>query len=358
MKNFFTLVLSFAIIMASVPAVSLFYKDEFLSKSEHLAAAAPSAAAGESAGEKSETTSKESAKTTTQPAAASAASSAAVSDKVRVLLHKENKVVTVSTAFYVISVLAKEIDIAAPTEALKAQAVCIYTFLKHSAAGSSANYDITDNPATHQSFLSKKALQKFWGESYEENYKKLQKIVAAVSGLYLEYGGKPALAAYHSSNAGMTESAANYWGEDYPYLRATESIGDSLCNTYAQKVRLKPAALQKALAGLKGKDFHFPDSPSDWVGTIRKTPAGTVTDIELGGVSLTGRELREALGLKSSFFTLKYQKGQFVLTVSGYGHGVGLSQEGAKYMARLGFTYRDILLHYYNGVAIKGENAV
>ncbi|MBE6818912.1 MAG: stage II sporulation protein D [Ruminococcaceae bacterium] len=354
MRNFFSLVLAFALIMASIPTLSLFYKDE---AAQALPAAGTAAAAGDAAAAKSETTSEKAAKATAQSAAETAAS-ATVSDKVRVLLHKDNRVVTVSTEFYIISVLSKEIDIAAPTEALKAQAVCIYTFLKHSAAGSSADYDITDNPATHQSFLSKEALKKFWGETYETNYRKLQKIARSVSGIYMEYGGKPALAAYHSSNAGMTESAENYWGEDYPYLRATESIGDSLSAAYAQKVRISPAAFQKALQGLKGKDFHFPDSPSDWVGAVEKTPSGTVTNIELGGVSLTGRELREALGLKSSFFTLKYQKGQFVLTVSGYGHGVGLSQEGAKYMARLGFSYREILLHYYNGVAIKGENTV
>ena len=94
------------------------------------------------------------------------------------------------------------------------------------------------------------------------------------------------------------------------------------------------------------------------MGAVKTTPSATVSAIEIGGVALTGREVREALKLKSPFFTIRYQNGKFVFKVSGFGHGVGLSQEGAKYMAKLGFNYRAILLHYYNGVAIKEENSI
>lgn len=366
MRNFFSLVLSFFIIMAAVPVVSLMYKEDVVQK-----ITAVSTAKGESKSEntQNESTARDEAEKaeaasendekSTQNTAKETAFFTKKADKVKVYLHKEKKTVTVDTRFYVLSVLAKEIDIGAPKEALKAQAVCIYTFLKHSMENAdSSKYDITDDPAHHQAFLNETALKAFWGESYQENYEKLGKIVDAVSGEYLSYEGKSILAAYHSSNAGKTESAANYWGEDYPYLTPVNSIGDTLCNTYKTKVSFTPATLKKALLTLKNKNFVFPDSPSDWVGELQSTPSGTVTSITIGGVPLSGREVREALKLKSSFFTIRYESGKFSFKVSGYGHGVGLSQEGAKYMAKLGFDYQSILLHYYNGVAIKQENSI
>ena len=355
MRFFLSLVLSFIILLAAVPAVSLFYKDEILTKNESIVQALE---------EKEQTAAKEEpaqkkAEKSEEISAAVSTSAKRKSAVVKVLLHAKKEIVTVSREFYIVSVLAKEIDIASPDEALKAQAVCIATFLKRTSAGlSDKDYDITDNPAVHQSFLTEAALKKFWGGSYEKNYKKLQKIVAAVDGQILIFEGKPALAAYHSSNAGTTESAENYWGEAYPYLVAVPSIGDTLCKDYRTEVRFSPKELQKKLVTIKGKSFDFPESPSDWLGETALTPSGTVQTLTIASVPLTGRELREALGLKSSFFETQYQNGEFVFTVSGYGHGVGLSQEGAKYMAKLGFTYEDILLHYYKGVEITRENKV
>ncbi len=79
---------------------------------------------------------------------------------------------------------------------------------------------------------------------------------------------------------------------------------------------------------------------------------------EIGGITLKGSEMRSALELKSSVFTVIYKNGKFIFTTDGYGHGVGLSQAGAQYMAKLGFSYKDIIYHYYNGVEILGGNNV
>lgn len=348
MRNFLSLVLSFFIIMAAVPAVSLFYKDEILTTGQSTALTSTE-----------HTKEEEAATQNKKESTASVAASADVPDKVYIFLHEENKVIPCDTRFYLISVLAKEIDIHAPTEALKAQAVCIYTFLLHTKEQlSDQSYDISDDPACHQQFLTKKKLEHFWGEDYEKNYQLLEEIVDSVYGQYLTQNAKPILAAYHSSNAGKTESAENYWGEGYDYLVPVTSIGDTLCDTYKNEISFTPDAFKEALETIKGKSFSFPESPSDWLGEIQTTPSQTVVNMQIAGAAISGRELREALGLKSSFFTLIYKDGAFLFTVSGFGHGVGLSQEGAKYMARLGFSYRDILLHYYNGVAIKGENKV
>lgn len=342
MRNFLSLVLSFVIIITAVPVISLYYKDEIISKSENF-----------TEDQTTEAETKQAEEVSVTPL------SSAKSDKVKVYLSEEKKVITVKKSFYIISVLAKEIDISAPAEALKAQAVCIATFLKRTSENlKDEKYDITDNPEIHQSFLTEKKLKDFWKDNYKKNYEKLEKIVLEVDGQYLTYKSQTVLAAYHSSNSGKTESAENYWGESYDYLVSVPSIGDTLCADYKNEVKFTPKELKEKFEKLKDKEFSFPESPSDWFGSVSATPTGTVTEAEIAGVSLSGREIREALGLKSAVFSVSYKNENFIFTVSGYGHGVGLSQQGAIYMAKLGFSYQDILLHYYNGVEITHENSI
>jgi stage II sporulation protein D len=72
----------------------------------------------------------------------------------------------------------------------------------------------------------------------------------------------------------------------------------------------------------------------------------------IGGSELSGSELRKLFSLRSTAFTLAYGEGVFVFTVTGYGHGLGMSQYGANVMAKNGFGYREILAHYYPGTAL------
>ena len=72
----------------------------------------------------------------------------------------------------------------------------------------------------------------------------------------------------------------------------------------------------------------------------------------LGGVRLTGTELRSLFSLRSTAFQLSLNEGVFVFTVTGHGHGVGMSQYGAQVMAENGADYREILAHYYPGTTL------
>ena len=65
-----------------------------------------------------------------------------------------------------------------------------------------------------------------------------------------------------------------------------------------------------------------------------------------------GTTLRGALSLRSASFTVDYGDGQFSITTHGYGHGVGLSQYGAKSMAEGGASWREILTYYFPGCEI------
>ncbi|MPN10798.1 hypothetical protein SDC9_158095 [bioreactor metagenome] len=73
---------------------------------------------------------------------------------------------------------------------------------------------------------------------------------------------------------------------------------------------------------------------------------------------LTGKTLREILGLRSAAFTIRQDGENVIFTTKGYGHGAGMSQYGANFMALSGAKYEEILIHYYTGVSIKNINDI
>ena len=83
-----------------------------------------------------------------------------------------------------------------------------------------------------------------------------------------------------------------------------------------------------------------------------RSDAGYVTSVAVGNMSFTGKQLREALGLRSANFTVEDDNGSIVFITKGFGHGAGMSQYGAKYMAENGSDYKQILNHYYKDITI------
>ena len=80
--------------------------------------------------------------------------------------------------------------------------------------------------------------------------------------------------------------------------------------------------------------------------------AGTVAQQPVGDTQLAGTRVRQLFGLRSAAFAVTYAEGQFTFAVHGYGHGVGMSQYGADYLARQGYTYEEILHYYYTDVTV------
>ena len=92
--------------------------------------------------------------------------------------------------------------------------------------------------------------------------------------------------------------------------------------------------------------------PEEWLKVLTRSEAGSVTAVQAGDRVLTGQQLRTLLGLRGAAFTVEYKNELFTFDVLGYGHGVGLSQAGAQYLAQHGKNYQEILLHYYPGAAL------
>jgi stage II sporulation protein D len=94
-------------------------------------------------------------------------------------------------------------------------------------------------------------------------------------------------------------------------------------------------------------------SPDQWLGAAEYSSSGGVTALTIGGVSLSGVQLRSLYGLRSTHFTLTAEGEELVFQVTGYGHGVGMSQYGANAMAQAGSDWREILTWYYTGVTVE-----
>ena len=90
-----------------------------------------------------------------------------------------------------------------------------------------------------------------------------------------------------------------------------------------------------------------------WLSTPVRSESGGVITYALANHEVSGNDMRSVFGLNSTNFELQYVNERFVFTVKGYGHGVGMSQFGAIYMAEQGSDFEEILAHYYPNTKIE-----
>ncbi len=268
---------------------------------------------------------------------------------VRVLRTSSGKVESVDMKSYIVCCVASEMLPTYGEEALKAQAVVSYTYALYLLGEPySDEADLTDNSGIHQAYKSKAEIKKKWGKKYSEYIKKIEKAVEAVEGEYITYDGKIIKPAYHAMSSGRTNSALDVWGKDVPYLQSVTSDGDRLSPKFISTYDFSEAEMINGLASCGVKDIKSVE-----IGSAETNSGGYVKKIEISGNELTGESLRKAFSLRSGAFTLTQKDGTFTFTCTGYGHGVGMSQNAAAYMAKNGSTYEEILKHYYTGIEIK-----
>ncbi len=264
---------------------------------------------------------------------------------VKVMNANSKNITEMSLHEYLIGVVAAEINPAYHEEAIKAQVIAAHTKLEYTKLHNiPENAHITDSPASHQGYLNEDEQKEKWGENYNIYREKIEKCVNEVKDIILTYENQPINAVFHAISNGQTENATDVWGGEYPYLVSVQSAGDKLSPAYNSEVTVTTEEFKKSLTE-KGADLG--DEPEKWVEKITNTDTGMVKEIVIGDKIFKGTEIRNIFDLKSSTFAIKYDNGNFIFTVCGYGHGVGMSQYGANYMAQQGFSYEQILEHYY-----------
>lgn len=255
---------------------------------------------------------------------------------------------------YLIGAVAAEMPLSWPDEALKAQAVAAHSYVlycrDHATAANGAW--LSADPARRQGYLTDAVLHSYWGTRYDANYIRLSALVDSVLTQVLCYEGAPAGTSYFAISNGRTETSENVWGTALPYLVSVDSSTDLSADHYEYALTLSAQQTAQQLAAL-GLTADLA-APEQWFGTPEYTAAGYVAALPVCGQRITGTALRQALGLRSTCFTVRYESGAFCFTTKGYGHGVGLSQWGAKALAEQGQNFADILAHYYPGTSLSG----
>lgn len=175
--------------------------------------------------------------------------------------------------------------------------------------------------------------------------------VDATDGLVIRCGGKLIEATFFSCSGGRTEDAAAVWGNDLPYLRSVESLGEEEAAHYRDETRIPLSEFRAALTELDPA-VELEGDPALWIGAVVSTAGGGVEEIRLGGRPFRGTDLRKRFALRSTAFELRLEGEEAVFTTRGFGHRVGMSQYGAEAMARAGNDFETILKWYYTGVEI------
>ncbi len=271
---------------------------------------------------------------------------------VKVMSVNGNNITEMSLEEYLLGVVAGEMNASYNEEALKAQIITAHTLLLYTKEHNTKDLngaDITDSSALHQAFLSPEAQKEKWKDSYETYKSKIEKCIDEVGNLILQYNGEYICAVFHAISNGITENATDVWGGKYPYLASVDSVGDKLSPAYKSQVTFSQKEFKEIL---KSENVEFTDKAENWLGKATHTDTGMVKTITICGKSFKGTDIRKLFSLRSSTFACKYEDGEFIFTVNGYGHGVGMSQYGANYMAQQGADYKEILNHYYTNVEI------
>lgn len=253
---------------------------------------------------------------------------------------------------YLLGVLAAEMPASFEPEALKAQAVAARSYAMYCAMGDKhGQAQVCTDFACCQAWLDTQAMKDKWGGDFELYYEKIRSAVEETEGEYLSYEGQAVFAAFHSSSAGATEDCGRVWNPK-PYLVSVESpeTAEDVPNYISS---LDCAALDFRDTILSAcPEADFTGDESGWIGQIERDESGRVYSIVLGGVEIKGTQIRSLFSLRSTAFQLEYSQGRFIFTVTGYGHGVGMSQYGAQVMAEEGADYTEILAHYYPGTLL------
>jgi len=254
---------------------------------------------------------------------------------------------------YLWRVVAAEMPAAFEEEALRAQAVCARTYtLWKMEQRIHGEADLCDSSGCCQAYITRGEAAARWEEQADFYAGRIAEAVACTDGQIITFEGRPIQATFFSSSVSSTEDAAEVWGNGLPYLVSVPSPEGEEVPNYRSVVTLTAEEL-RALAEKSGMGITLTGKPSTWLSGITYNASGRVAELSVGGITLSGGAARSLFGLRSACFTVEESNGVFTFSVTGYGHGVGMSQYGANAMAKQGSGWREIVEHYYTGVAIE-----
>ena len=269
-------------------------------------------------------------------------------DTVSVFLVSSEETADVETLNYLVGAVASEMPALYETEALKAQAVACYSYLLWVRENSdNAEYDITNDPATHQGYLTEDEMKEKWGDKYESYRNKIEEAVSSVYGEYMTYDGEVILALFHAISPGKTQNSEDVWSSPLPYIKSKSAPGDSLSPDFDSEATATCKRIRELF------DISDDIKDSELIDIFALSDSSFAKEITLGKETVSAGDIAAKLSLRSPYFTAEYKEGSYIFKVKGYGHGLGMSQYSADYMARQGSNYDEILRHFYDGIKLE-----
>jgi len=276
---------------------------------------------------------------------------------ISVYIAAEDRILEMDTGQYLKEVVSAEMPAQFHPEALKAQAVAARTYLTNRVNVARSTQppaehkgaDICTNPTHCKAWICEADRKALWQEDKRDEYwKKISDAVDETAGVLITYENQPISAVFHSTSSGFTENAKDVWGGDVPYLVSVESKGEELSPRYRSERVLTEAEFKQ----IAEQTLNAPDWSKGLFSDIVRSDAGGILSISIGGIPVKGTDFRTMFELRSTNVTPVFENGTVTLSVTGFGHGVGMSQYGANYLASQGMGYVDILKTYYTGVCV------
>ncbi|MEM6251571.1 MAG: SpoIID/LytB domain-containing protein [Cyanobacteria bacterium P01_D01_bin.156] len=236
---------------------------------------------------------------------------------------------------YLYSVVGSEMPTSWPQEALRSQAIAARSYaLYHQRKARGRSFDLSNTQLS----------QVYKG--IQQEAPSTQSAVDATSGKVLIHGGRVIEAVFHSSSGGHTENSEHVWSKAVPYLRGVPDF-DHSAPVYSWQSAF---SLEEV-----GERIGYPGT-IEAVEVLSRSPQGRAKRMSIigdeGTLTVTGNTFRQKLGLRSTKFDLAVTPTGITVSGNGFGHGIGMSQWGARGMAYQGHDYDDILTHFYKGARL------
>lgn len=238
---------------------------------------------------------------------------------------------------YLLSVVPSEMPSSWPIEALKAQAIAARTYaIANLGKCEKSGFDLYATVAD----------QVYEGVKTENEA--TNRAVLDTNGIIITHNDKPISAFFHSGAGGYTELAEDVWGQSRPYLQSVPDYDDASPKfTWSKEV-----SSNELLNTLQSKSINIGDIL--YVLPIERSSTNRVKMLLLcgsnGSTLISGTDFRSILKLSSNNFNIIQNPSGFSIYGRGYGHGVGMSQWGAKALAENGYNAQQIIAYYYKNV--------
>ena len=273
--------------------------------------------------------------------------------QVRVALG-DGEVLTLPLDKYLWRVVAAEMPASFEPEALKAQTVAARTYTLSKLTRTSEKHpdaDVCTDITCCQAYITPEEAAVNWGDNARAYTDKIAAAVADTDGLAALWQGQPIQALFFSSAAGKTVDAVEVWGNSVPYLTSVDSPEGEEVPNYHTTVTVPVEEFRVKLLE-QYPDADLSGEPSGWFTNLTNRSGGGVESVDVGGVPVTGAALRTLFSLRSTSFTVTADAANVTFSVTGYGHGVGMSQYGANALAKEGKSFEEILKWYYTGIDV------